>query len=188
MAMRRHREACATPSESLGKSPFRSRMRLVGGRRKVMTMRRIACNFPPARRAAYAISMSHDQRSLVSTRRAGRRAVVGEEVPRPRGDIRMVFFQEGEGPLREIRIAARVHVFNEQWLLGALIAAGITTLLVYASVTGIQISTEAPLPVETAPALGRLLLTTHVLPFEVASVLLLAAMVGAIILARREKE
>ncbi len=86
------------------------------------------------------------------------------------------------------RIAARVHVFNEQWLLGALIAAGITTLLVYASVTGIQISTEAPLPVETAPALGRLLLTTHVLPFEVASVLLLAAMVGAIILARPEKE
>ncbi len=86
------------------------------------------------------------------------------------------------------RIAARVHVFNEQWLPGALIAAGITALLVYASVTGIQISGEAPLPVETTPALGRLLLTTHVLPFEVASVLLLAAMVGAIILARPEKE
>ena len=30
-----------------------------------MTMHRIACNFPPARRAAYAISMSHDQRPLV---------------------------------------------------------------------------------------------------------------------------
>lgn len=86
------------------------------------------------------------------------------------------------------RIAARVHVFNEQWLPGALIAAGITPLLVYASVTGIQISGGAPSPVETAPALGRLLLTTHVLPFEVASVLLLSAMVGAIILARREKE
>ena len=28
-------------------------------------MHRIACNFPPARRAAYAISMSHDQRPLV---------------------------------------------------------------------------------------------------------------------------
>ncbi len=86
------------------------------------------------------------------------------------------------------RIAARVEVFNEQWLPGALIAAGITALLVYASVTGIQISGVAPSPVETAPALGRLLLTTHVLPFEVASVLLLSAMVGAIILARREKE
>ena len=33
-----HREACATPSESLGKPPLRSRMRPVGGRRKVLTM------------------------------------------------------------------------------------------------------------------------------------------------------
>ncbi len=33
-----HREAGATPSESLGKPPFRSRMRPVGGRRKVLTM------------------------------------------------------------------------------------------------------------------------------------------------------
>ena len=60
-----HREACATPSESLGKPPLRSRMRPVGGRRKVLTMHRIACNFPPARRAAYAISMSHDRCPLV---------------------------------------------------------------------------------------------------------------------------
>ncbi len=60
-----HREACATPSESLGKPPLRSRMQPVGGRRKVLTMRGIACNISPTRRAAYAISMSHDQRSLV---------------------------------------------------------------------------------------------------------------------------
>ncbi len=60
-----HRKACATPSESLGKPPFLSRMWPVGGRRKVLTMHRIACNFPPTRRAAYAISMSHNQRSLV---------------------------------------------------------------------------------------------------------------------------
>ena len=86
------------------------------------------------------------------------------------------------------RIAARVEVFNEQVGISALIVVGITAVLVYASVTGIKILGEAPPPLETAPALGRLLLTTHVLPFEVASVLLLAAMVGAIILARREKE
>ncbi len=59
-----HRKACATPSESLGKPPLRSRRRPVGGRRKVLTMPRLACTFPPTRRAAYAISMSHDQRSL----------------------------------------------------------------------------------------------------------------------------
>ena len=74
-----HREACATPSESLGKPPFRSARRPVGGRRKVLTtrppqqrrcryggwMHRIAGNVPPARRAACAISMSQDQRPLV---------------------------------------------------------------------------------------------------------------------------
>ncbi len=38
-----HRKACATPSESLGKAPSRSRRRPVGGRRKVLTM-------PPHRR------------------------------------------------------------------------------------------------------------------------------------------
>ena len=35
-----YREPCATPSESLGKPPFRSPMRPVGGRRKALTMSR----------------------------------------------------------------------------------------------------------------------------------------------------
>ena len=60
-----HRKACATPSyplaESRGKPPFRSRMRRVGGRRKVWPMRCIACTFPPTRQAAYAISMGVSQ-------------------------------------------------------------------------------------------------------------------------------
>ncbi len=60
-----HREARATPSESLGKPPVRSRTRPVGGRRKALTMHHIAYDFPPTRRAAYAISMGHYQRSLV---------------------------------------------------------------------------------------------------------------------------
>ena len=54
-----HRKACATPSESLGKTPFRSPMRPVGGRRKALPMRCIACSFPPTRRAAWAIPMGH---------------------------------------------------------------------------------------------------------------------------------
>jgi len=60
-----HREACATQglggAESPGKPPFRSDMRPVGGRRKVLTMH----HFPPARRVAYAISLGFQQRSLV---------------------------------------------------------------------------------------------------------------------------
>ncbi len=60
-----HREARATLSESLGKPPFRSSMRPVGGRWKALTMRRIAGDFPPTRRAAWTIPRGHYHRSLV---------------------------------------------------------------------------------------------------------------------------
>jgi len=61
-----HHKARATPSEDLGKAPFRSHVRPLGGRRKVLTMGHIARNFPPTRGTAHAISMGHYQRSLVS--------------------------------------------------------------------------------------------------------------------------
>ncbi len=74
-----HREPCATPacakpelrfgegrlSVSLGKPPYRSPLRPVGGRRKALTMRCIARGSPPTRRAAWAIPMGHYHRSLV---------------------------------------------------------------------------------------------------------------------------
>ena len=60
-----HREARATLSESLGKPPLRSSMGSVGGRRKALTMSRIAGDFPPARRAAWTIPRGHYHRSLV---------------------------------------------------------------------------------------------------------------------------
>ncbi len=63
------RKPCGTPSESLGKPPVRSRGRTAGGRRKALTMSRIARSFPPtrplARRIARAISMGHYQGPLV---------------------------------------------------------------------------------------------------------------------------
>ncbi len=59
-----HRKARATPSENLGKAPFRSHARSLAGRRKALTMGHIACNFPPARGTAHAIFMGHYQRSL----------------------------------------------------------------------------------------------------------------------------
>ncbi len=56
-----HRKAYATMSESLGRPPFGSRMRPVGGRRNTLTMHRIARGLSPTRRAAYAISRGHYQ-------------------------------------------------------------------------------------------------------------------------------
>lgn len=40
----------------------------------------------------------------------------------------------------------------------------------------------------TAPVIGEMFLTTYLLPFEVASILLLVALVGAALIARRERK
>ncbi len=85
------------------------------------------------------------------------------------------------------RIGARtVRVVNDQVILSAITAAGLLVGLVYASTSGIVAVSAPPRLPETTPFLGRALLTTYALPFEAVSVLLLAAMVGAIILARKE--
>jgi NADH-quinone oxidoreductase subunit J len=41
---------------------------------------------------------------------------------------------------------------------------------------------------KTAPQIGELLLTKYLLPFEIASVILLVALIGAAMIARREKK
>jgi len=51
--------------QALGKLPFRPPMGPVGGRRKVLTMSRIAYHLPPTQRAPWAIPMGHYHRSLV---------------------------------------------------------------------------------------------------------------------------
>ena len=87
------------------------------------------------------------------------------------------------------RISAQgVKVLNEQVGISALVAIAIFALMAVATLKGIAPLT-APQPATYATAsLGKLLLTTYVLPFEAVSILLLVAMVGAIILARRERE
>lgn len=45
---------------------------------------------------------------------------------------------------------------------------------------------NSPLPENNTMSIGKLLMTDYVLPFEVVSILLLAAMIGAIVLARRQ--
>ncbi len=85
------------------------------------------------------------------------------------------------------RIAAKsLRVVNDQVVLSTLAAVGLLAGLIYASVRGIPALADPPRLPETAPFLGRALLTTYALPFEAVSILLLAAMVGAIILARKE--
>ena len=85
------------------------------------------------------------------------------------------------------RIGAKTaRVINDQVALSAIAAVGLLIGLIYASTSGIAAISGPPQLPETTPFLGRALLTTYALPFEAVSILLLAAMVGAIILARKE--
>ncbi|HSB70362.1 MAG TPA: NADH-quinone oxidoreductase subunit J [Candidatus Methylomirabilis sp.] len=79
-----------------------------------------------------------------------------------------------------------MRVVNDQVLLSAIAAVGLLVGLIYASTRGVAAMVGPPRLPETTPFLGRALLTTYALPFEAVSVLLLAAMVGAILLARKE--
>ena len=82
--------------------------------------------------------------------------------------------------------SATARVINDQVVLSAIAAAGLLAGLIYATNRGIAAMVAPTNFPETTPFLGRALLTTYALPFEAVSILLLAGMVGAIILARKE--
>ena len=71
------------------------------------------------------------------------------------------------------------------------ISAALTALAVGALAIGVMVThpwnlRPCPLNMETANTIGTLLLTTYVLPFWIASVLLTVGLVGAIVIAREE--
>ncbi|MBI3998346.1 MAG: NADH-quinone oxidoreductase subunit J [Armatimonadetes bacterium] len=81
----------------------------------------------------------------------------------------------------------RVRQVNEQVAAGLLATVVLAGLLI-----GVFLRTDWPrgpgaLPQYTAEAIGRTFLTTAVLIFEVTSLLLLVSLIGAIIVARRER-
>lgn len=75
-------------------------------------------------------------------------------------------------------------------IFGGLTAAVISLVLLklIASVVGMQeVGTELPALTSTVEQIGVLLVTDHVLAFEISSVLLLGALVGAAVIARPRK-
>ena len=90
--------------------------------------------------------------------------------------------------LTERLMSKETRTWNEQWWVALLVAICLAAVLLYVVVTATwQVSAGAP-PSEAIVALGQTLMSTYVLPFEVASVLLLMALIGAIIIAREETE
>lgn len=86
------------------------------------------------------------------------------------------------------RIAARgVRILNEQVVPSAAFTLAILALAIFAVGKGVVVVVAPPPIANTTPRIGDLLLTQYALPFEAVSILLLAGMVGAIILARKEK-
>ncbi|MDD4050390.1 MAG: NADH-quinone oxidoreductase subunit J [candidate division Zixibacteria bacterium] len=85
------------------------------------------------------------------------------------------------------RLAGRdAPVVNEQFFLGGFMSLVLLFSLVYTlKETIFRVVAEPPAPQSTL-RIGQMLMTDYVLPFELVSVLLLAVLIGAIVLARRE--
>jgi NADH:ubiquinone oxidoreductase subunit 6 (subunit J) len=73
-----------------------------------------------------------------------------------------------------------------QRISGALIALAVGALSVGVIVTTPWNLRSIPLNINTAETIGNLLLTTYVLPFWIASVLLTVGLIGAIVIARED--
>ena len=72
---------------------------------------------------------------------------------------------------------------NNQWLAAAGVAVLLFVLLVSTTFQQWNLSQDAP-PADSVGLLGAAFLGPYILPFEIVSVLLLAALIGAIVIAR----
>jgi NADH-quinone oxidoreductase subunit J len=81
---------------------------------------------------------------------------------------------------------AKIKQANEQVIPGIIIVAALLVATVFTLTrTAWKVSDQAA-AVESAAGIGRLLMTKYVLPFEIVSVVLLTALIGAIVIARRD--
>jgi NADH-quinone oxidoreductase subunit J len=82
--------------------------------------------------------------------------------------------------------SAKIRQSNEQVIPGLIIVGALLVATIFAlGSTAWKLSFETA-PVQSTVGVGKLLLTKYVLPFEIVSVVLLTALIGAVIIARRE--
>ena len=82
--------------------------------------------------------------------------------------------------------SAKIRQSNEQVIPGLIIVGALLVATLFAlGDTAWKLSFETP-EAQSVVGIGRLLLTSYVLPFEIVSVVLLTARIGAVIIARRE--
>lgn len=87
-------------------------------------------------------------------------------------------------------VSVDIRTGSIQMLPGVLLVAALAGTLVgmYWSTDWTLLAQPDSAPASTAPVIGELFLTNYLLPFEIASVILLVALVGAALIARREKQ
>jgi len=95
--------------------------------------------------------------------------------------------------LVNIDVALKQAQFSRQWQIGlltALLVFGQLAYLIYKIGTGMSLPAQPPgaEPAQNTQAVGQALYQTYMLPVEIASLLLLVAMVGAVIMAKRKFE
>ncbi len=90
--------------------------------------------------------------------------------------------------LVNIERAQREFVFNHQWHVGliAALALGVMLFFVYQKGSSIFPANPTALPEQNnTQQVGLLLFQSYLLPFEIASLLLLVAIVGAVVMAKK---
>jgi NADH-quinone oxidoreductase subunit J len=87
-------------------------------------------------------------------------------------------------PLRDQLRPLRIKQGAAALLLAAIVGSAV--IVVYDQARGTETSSDISAPLGSIESVGMELYTRYLLPFELASVLLLVAMVGAIVLARRQ--
>lgn len=90
-------------------------------------------------------------------------------------------------------IGADAHLDNDQRVLALAVALpllGLMSFVLWKAYTDTKITTSSPegfgLPVATTADISDTIFSTYLIPFEAASIMLTAALVGAIVLARRD--
>ncbi len=80
------------------------------------------------------------------------------------------------------------HVHGQRWIAVAAVAVFFTVAAYLIATGGRAMPSAGEMPETTTEVLGKLLYTKYLFPFEVVSVLLLVALVGAIALVMKERK
>jgi NADH-quinone oxidoreductase subunit J len=80
-------------------------------------------------------------------------------------------------------------VFSQTWFVGLVIAAGVFVVLGWAVLESVHaVPQQAAVPAVIVRDIGNALVGRYVLPLEIVALLLTAATIGAVIVAKHEKE